>query len=124
MRRPKISFLLCTRIRAPAALACVQELLASPRDDFEIIVRDNCSTDNTRELLEGVNDRRLHVYVAPVNQGTLTFFECARLASGELVTWISDEESFEMSSLDFVVVHFGSNAESIVLFGGIVVGRV
>jgi glycosyltransferase involved in cell wall biosynthesis len=74
-----ISFLVCTRNRASIVYDCVRNLLASRRDDFEVIVRDNCSSDDTLKRLEEIDDPRLKVYVAPENQGTRTFYEISRL---------------------------------------------
>lgn len=119
---PAISFLVCTRNRADTVHECVLTLLASSREDFEVVVRDNCSTDNTLELLNTIQDKRLSVYRAPENQGTLTFYEASKLAKGEIVTWLSDEDSFQFSELDFVLEQFRQDSECNVMFGGIIVG--
>jgi len=121
--RPSISFLVCTRNRAEILLECIEELLSSSRTDFEIIVRDNCSTDHTLDLLSNIKDERLHVYSAPQNQSTLTFYEISRLAKGNIVTWLSDEDSFQFNELDFVLDKFQKNPHCNVVFGGIKVGN-
>lgn len=53
--------------------------------DKEIIVIDNCSTDGTREILEGlVNDKELRIILQPKNFGAgNTGIEGIRLAKGE-----------------------------------------
>jgi O-antigen biosynthesis protein len=90
MPSPAISFLLCTRNRAETARECVRHLLTSPRQDFEVVVRDNCSSDNTVALLRTIDDPRLTIHTAPNNQGTISFHEISKLARGEIVTWLSD----------------------------------
>ncbi len=117
-----ISFLVCTRNRADTVHECVLGLLASPRCDFEVIVRDNCSTDNTLELLNSIRDARLKIHCAPENQGTLTFYEASKLATGNIVTWLSDEDSFQFAELDFILDQFRRNPYCNVMFGGIIVG--
>lgn len=117
-----ISFLVCTRNRANTVYQCVQELLSSPRQDFEVVVRDNCSDDNTIELLNNIKDRRLKINRAPENQGTITFNEVSKLASGNIVTWLSDEDSFQFSELDFIIGLFERNSQCNVILGGIIVG--
>lgn len=119
---PAISFLVCTRNRADTVHECVLGLLASPRWDFEVVVRDNYSTDNTLELLNGIQDARLKIYCAPENQGTLTFYEASKLATGDIVTWLSDEDSFQFPELDFILDQFRQDRECNVMFGGIIVG--
>ncbi len=120
---PSISFLLCTRNRAEIAHDCIISLLNSDREDIEVIVRDNCSSDNTVELIQAIEDSRLKIYVAPENQGTLSFFEISKLASGDIITWLSDEDNFQFNELDFVLSNFKSNINCNVMFGSIIVGR-
>lgn len=119
---PAISFLVCTRNRADTVHECVLGLLASPRRDFEVVVRDNCSTDNTLELLNSIRDARLKIHCAPENQGTLTFYEASKLATGNIVTWLSDEDSFQFAELDFILDQFRCHPDCNVMFGGIIVG--
>ena len=119
---PAISFLLCTRNRAETARGCVLHLLGSPRTDIEVIVRDNSSSDDTVKLLRAIEDDRLKVHVAPENQGTINFFEIAKLAGGEIVTWLSDEDDFQFAELDYILSCFTDNPDCNVMFGSIAVG--
>jgi glycosyltransferase involved in cell wall biosynthesis len=119
---PAISFLLCTRNRSETARGCVLHLLGSPRTDIEVIVRDNCSSDDTVESLRGIDDDRLKIHVAPENQGTINFFEISKLAGGEIVTWLSDEDDFQLTELDHILSRFGEHPDCNVMFGSIAVG--
>lgn len=119
--RPAISFLVCTRNRCEIAKSCVINLLKSTRNDIEVIVRDNCSTDTTFNTISAINDNRLTVVRAPENQGTRNFFEISKLATGKIVTWISDEDDFVFEELDSILERF-ENPDCSVLLGGIVVG--
>ncbi len=119
--KPAISFLLCTRNRAETARECVLNLLKSGRSDIEVVVRDNFSTDNTLEVLNEIKDSRLKIYKAPENQGTRSFFEITKLASGRIVTWLSDEDDFEFEHLDYILSKF-DEPNCNVLFGSIIVG--
>jgi glycosyltransferase involved in cell wall biosynthesis len=117
---PAISFLVCTRNREEIVQSCVLNLL-SRGSDIEVVVRDNCSTDNTVETLRKIDDPRLKIYVAPENQGTFSFFEIAKLASGKIVTWLSDEDDFQFEHLDYIFSKFADPACT-VMFGSILVG--
>lgn len=119
---PAISFLVCTRNRADIVHQCVLNLLKSTRRDFEVIVRDNCSTDNTVDLLNCIHDKRLKIYSASENQGTLTFYEASKLANGSIVTWLSDEDDFQFDSLDFILEQFRQDQDCNVMFGSVIVG--
>jgi glycosyltransferase involved in cell wall biosynthesis len=119
---PVISFLLCTRNRSEVARGCVLHLLGSPRTDIEVIVRDNCSSDDTVESLRRIKDDRLKIHVAPENQGTINFFEISKLASGDIVTWLSDEDNFQFTELDYILSSFDEHVTCNVMFGSIAVG--
>src|SRR3954447_15156869 len=119
---PAISFLVCTRNRSETVRDCVLHLLGSPRTDFEVIVRDNCSTDDTVVALNRITDDRLSIHVAPENQGTINFLEITKLAKGQIVTWLSDEDDFQFAELDYILSRFDENPTCNVMFGGIAVG--
>src|SRR5688572_26764241 len=108
---PAITFLLCTRNRSETARGCVLHLLGSPRRDIEVIVRDNCSSDDTVESLRRIEDDRLKIHVAPEDQATINFFEISKLASGNVVTWVSDEDDFQFAELDYILSCFTDNPE-------------
>jgi glycosyltransferase involved in cell wall biosynthesis len=119
---PAISFLVCTRNRSETVRDCVLHLLGSSRTDIEVIVRDNCSTDDTVELLKAISDDRFSLHVAPENQGTINFLEITKLARGEIVTWLSDEDNFQFTELDYILSAFQENPSCNVMFGSIAVG--
>jgi glycosyltransferase involved in cell wall biosynthesis len=89
---------------------------------FEVIVRDNCSEDNTQELLSHIKDPRLKYIRSSKNQGWATFLEAGRLARGDLITWLSDEDDFIFSHLEYVLTEFKARPECNVMIGGVVVG--
>ena len=119
---PAISFLVCTRNRADVVKQAVMHLLRSPRQDIEVVVRDNFSTDDTVQSLQLIDDSRLKIFVAPENQGTVSFFEISKLATGDIVTWLSDEDDFQHGELDSILERFRSSPDCNVMFGSIVVG--
>lgn len=47
----------------------VDSTLSTDRQDIEVIVADNCSTDNSREVLESYSDPRLRCIFHPNNRG-------------------------------------------------------
>lgn len=48
--------------------AVLERVLESPYTS-EVVVIDDCSTDGTREVLEGLDDPRVRVFFQPMNQG-------------------------------------------------------
>jgi len=122
-RKPRLSILLSTRNRSQIAYECARRILSSERNDFELIIRNNGSQDDTRSVLASLTDSRLQVISNDENQGTRTFFEIAKLASGDFVTWISDEDNFDFDVAMEIVSLLEEDRENHVAFGGIIVGK-
>jgi glycosyltransferase involved in cell wall biosynthesis len=121
--RPDISIIVCTRNRAKYVGPCIKQLLsANTIYRFEVIVRDNCSEDNTQEVITELNEPRLRYVRAAENQGWSTFLEAGKLAKGEVITWISDEEDFIFENLEYVLNTFRTYALCNVLIGSVIVG--
>lgn len=43
---------------------CIQSILSQTLNDFNLIVLDNCSTDNTLEWIQSLNDERIIIYLS------------------------------------------------------------
>jgi glycosyltransferase involved in cell wall biosynthesis len=67
MSSPKYSIVLPTLNGAETLCVTVPEILKSDRDDFELIISNNHSDDNTKEIIESllVNDPRLKLVEPP-----------------------------------------------------------
>jgi glycosyltransferase involved in cell wall biosynthesis len=57
----RLAVVIPTYNRAGSIERAVRSVLAHPRDDIEIAVVDDCSTDNTMDVLARIGDRRLQV---------------------------------------------------------------
>ena len=62
MTTPRFSVVIPTRQRANTLRHTLQTCLASDFDDYEIVVCDNCSSPETRQVVEEAASRRV-VYV-------------------------------------------------------------
>ena len=67
--KPEISVLIPAYNAENTILAAVWSALNQDFDAFEVLVYDDGSTDKTHELLDGVEDKRLHVIGGQSNQG-------------------------------------------------------
>lgn len=79
----------------------IRSILAQSYPNFEIIVSDNFSSDNTPEVAQGFGDSRI-LYVR--TSKSLSMSESYRFAlshaSGEYVTFLSDDDSFTINLLE------------------------
>lgn len=81
--------------------------LVNYRDEVELVVRDNCSTDNTPQIVEKLNDkynnlikydRRSETCIADVN-----FREAVALSDGEYMVILGDDDLFYPCFLHYVL---------------------
>lgn len=69
MSAPTISIIMAAYNGAGLVGETIASLQAQTRDDWELVVVDDCSTDNTLELLRAIDDPRITVIASPANQG-------------------------------------------------------
>jgi len=91
--KPILSFCIPTYNRAHVVTRAVKSILKYQGDDIEVVVSDNCSTDNTLEELNKINDKRLKVYSNGKNFGfNYNFLKVLEKSSGEYCFMLSDED--------------------------------
>lgn len=90
---PKLSFCIPTYNRAESVKKLVVEILSCDDPAIEVIVSDNCSTDNTLSSLSTIEDKRLSIYSNVKNQGSLlNAFNALSNATGEYIIFSTDKD--------------------------------
>jgi glycosyltransferase involved in cell wall biosynthesis len=83
------------------ALAAIESALAETRDDVEILVIDDCTTDGTWELLQQIRDPRARVLRNERNVGLFgNFNRCLDEAHGEFVRILCSDDALEPGTLN------------------------
>lgn len=67
--KPLLTICIPTYNRYEKLRPMIDNLLSCPRNDFEILLQDNCSTDGTENIKEDIKDERLKVIRNPKNIG-------------------------------------------------------
>ena len=90
---PKVSVMLTTHNRASMLPGCVQAILNQTYRDIEVIVVDDCSIDNTSEVIKQFTDPRL-IYVRRAVQGgsPIAWEEGLRRSRGEFILHTHDDD--------------------------------
>jgi glycosyltransferase involved in cell wall biosynthesis len=73
----------------------IESVLEQTFRDFEIVIAEDCSTDNSLALAEtyAAKDKRVRVQVAPTNRGMVKNRNaCLALARGEFVKWLHADD--------------------------------
>ena len=91
----KISLLFPTRDRAPFLYWSLRTALEIDDDRLEIIVSDNCSLDDTADVVASFNDLRLKYIRTPERTSMRANFEFAlRSSTGDYVSVIGDDDGY------------------------------
>jgi glycosyltransferase involved in cell wall biosynthesis len=104
---PKVSVLIPTYNYAHYLDEAIQSVLNQSLQDFELIIVDNCSTDNTDIVVEKyLSDRRVRYYKNPANFGHVGNWNiCLTYAQGEYLKFLCADDKFRSDCLEkFVYV--------------------
>jgi glycosyltransferase involved in cell wall biosynthesis len=98
---PKISLLIPTRERADTLAFTLRTAFEQQSCEFEVIVSDNASTDNTRAVVEAFKDERLRYVNTQRRLSMCDNYEFAlEHATGEYVLYIGDDDAVLPGGLD------------------------
>ena len=120
--RPRVTIGLPVRNGVETIERCVASLLAQSFTDFEIIVSDNASTDQTRELVEGLarSDDRIRLVSHPENVGVMeNFRHVLSLAQTPYFMWAAADDSWAPSFLDRLVHELDANPDADLAMPGV-----
>ena len=88
----KLSICIATYNGAKYIEEQMRSILSEIKQDDEIIIMDDCSTDNTIELIKRMNDNRIKIHTNEINKGpTLAFDKAISLTNGNII-FMSDQD--------------------------------
>lgn len=92
---PRVSVCVPTFNRAAYLAQCLESILQQTLTDFELIVVDNASTDETPAVIAGIADPRLRYYRNPTNIGQIPNINRAvGLSSGDYISICHDDDLY------------------------------
>lgn len=92
---PTVSIGIPTYNRVKSLRRAIESATRQDYPNLEIIVSDNASTDETRQVCEdlAVKDPRIRYFCSPENQGpTANFIEVLNRATGDYFMWLGDDD--------------------------------
>jgi glycosyl transferase family 2 len=82
----------------------IESVLAQTWGEFELIVCDNASTDETQEVIASFDDERIRAYRNDRNLGLFgNFSRCLELARGDLVKFVCSDDWLDRRYLERTV---------------------
>ncbi|MBI4095127.1 MAG: glycosyltransferase [Candidatus Liptonbacteria bacterium] len=117
--KPKISAVITTWNRSLMLKSAIASVLAQTVKDFELLVLDNGSTDDTEEVVRSFGDKRIRY----VNHGRIGISEArnrgVREAKGEFVGFLDDDDEWLPEKLEKQLALFGKSSERVgMIYGG------
>lgn len=112
---PKVSIGLPTYNGGRKILKALTSIFSQEYDNIEVIISDNCSTDDTEEICTGLAQRHPDVvkyYRQPVNRGvTANYSFTLGKATGDYFMWIADDDTLAPGILRRYVDFLNNNPE-------------
>lgn len=118
---PQISFIVPCYNYARYLPDCLNSIFSQEGDfDFEVIVIDDASTDNTSELIRSYTDPRVRAISHPVNLGhAKTINEGLKEARGRFIARIDPDDRYRADFLSLVMEKFHSFPEVGMVYGDV-----
>jgi glycosyltransferase involved in cell wall biosynthesis len=113
---PAISVVIPAYNRAASIGTAIDSILAQDFPDFELVVVDDCSTDDTVAIVEASADPRVRCLRQPSNGGpSAARNRGVREARGSLISFLDSDDRFLPHKLGFVARYFENNPDIDVL---------
>jgi len=108
---PKISVIIPTYNRSGMVKEAISGVLAQTERDLEVIVVDDGSTDNTRSVIESLNDHRVR-YFYKTNGGPASArnFGVSK-ATGEYVAFLDHDDLWPSNYVEVMLSYLENNSE-------------
>ena len=92
----------------------IDSILAQTFKDFEIIICDNASTDNTRDICTSYKDNRIKYHRNATNMGAAWNYNISfQLAKGEYFKWAAHDDVLDPEFLKNCVEALDNNPEAV-----------
>lgn len=109
---PRVSVILPTYNRARFILEAIESVLSQSYQDFELIVVDDGSADETGQLVSSIRDERL-IFIRQENHGRSHARNTAlRSAHGEFVAFLDSDDLYLPGKLEMQVAYLDRNNDA------------
>jgi glycosyltransferase involved in cell wall biosynthesis len=100
-KKPLVSISIPTYNSAATIENTIQSILKQTYDNLEINVLDDCSKDNTVELVESIRDDRIKMYRNERNLGMVgNWNRCLEVAAGEFVKIVCADDLLDETAIE------------------------
>ena len=110
--QPRISVIVTTHNRRPLLERAIESVMSQDERDFELIVVDDCSTDDTNDYLATLTDPRLRTIRTPRNVGIAAVRNLGlEAARADIVAMLDDDDVYLPGRLSVPLAVFAGNPD-------------
>lgn len=115
----KISVVIPTHNRAKTIRYCLESVLKQTFSQFEIIVVDDCSIDNTLEIVKSFRDDRIRLIQLPFNQGAQAARNMGiKNAVGNYIAFLDSDDVWLPEKLELQIMEISKRTNPCVVHCG------
>jgi len=102
----------------------IQSVLQSPRNDIEVIISDDGSTDQTMHEVLSINDQRIRT-LRNSNRHNANYarLQGVRNARSDLIAFLDSDDEFLESRVEELINEFNNNSRLQILIGSFIVNK-
>jgi len=115
-----VSVLLPTYNRSKLLPSAIKSVLKQTYPNWELIVWDDGSEDNTKETVLSFQDNRIEYYFAPNHGKSYALNQSINYVQGELIAFIDDDDQWTPQKLSLQVDVMKRNKDVDLLFGNFI----
>lgn len=116
---PLVSVIMPTYNREKIIQFAIQSVLDQEYENFELIIIDDCSSDDSIKLIENYNDSRIRLLRQLNNQGhSAARNKGLQAAKGDIITYLDSDNSWDSRYLGSVVGAFSSLPKADAIYSG------
>lgn len=116
-KRSLVSIILPTYNRAHLLLKAVDSVLAQSYQNWELLLWNDGSTDETQEVMATISDPRVRCFSEENNGKSYVLNHCLELARGELIAFLDDDDQWLPRKLQIQVEVMSRWQEIDLVFG-------
>lgn len=117
----KVSVLIVTYNQENYIQDCIRSVLNQTYKDFEIIINDDCSTDNTLAKINELNNGNMKVIQPEYNQGiNAAITNLIYQAKGEYIVLIGGDDMLQANHLEVVVNYLDNHPQISTVYSNVI----
>ena len=114
---PKVSIILTSYNHEKYIAAAIESVLKQTFSDFELLIFDDGSTDNSHEIIKSFTDSRIKLFLNKENTGAVQMLQAGvKISSGEFIAIHHSDDIWEPDKLEKQVKFLEKNPEYIACF--------